>query len=228
MEKIRINKFLAEKYDISRRKADELVKSGKVFVNNKKAFLGDKVNEKDKIEINKFTKKEPEFYAYYKPRGLITHKQRKSEKDIVSSINLNGIFPIGRLDKDSEGLMILTNNGRITDKFLNPKYDHEKEYLITTRTPVKPYQLRVMTKGMDLEGGLKTKPAKTKYLDNHSFLITLSEGKKHQIRRMCDAFSLPIESLKRIRFMNVKLGYLKPGQYRKIEGEELKKLLSFE
>ncbi|MBU6370812.1 MAG: rRNA pseudouridine synthase [Patescibacteria group bacterium] len=222
---IRINKFIAEKHGLSRRAADKLVEAGKVFVNGKKAALGDQVNDGDAIEIKGAVKNRFSYYAYYKPRGLITHKQRKGEKDIASEVKLPGMFPVGRLDKDSEGLILLTDDGRITDKLLNPKYDHEKEYIVTTRVPVKDHMLRVMARGMQLEGGLVTKPAKTKRLGKHTFSITLSEGKKHEIRRMCDAFSLPIESLKRVRFMNIRLGDLKPGQFRKLEGKELETLL---
>lgn len=221
----RINKFLADKYNLTRRNADKRIEAGRVFINDRKAVLGDKVKPLDKVELREKIKNDFSYYAYYKPRGLITNKQKKGEKDVTDSVNIKGVFPIGRLDKDSEGLILLTNNGRITDRLLNPKYDHDKEYLVQTRTPIKLHQLKVMERGMNLEGDLSTEPCKTKYLGDHAFAIILSEGKKHQIRRMCDAFSIAIESLKRTRVMNIELGTLKPGQFRKIEGEELKKLL---
>ncbi len=227
MEKIRINKYLADKHSLSRRYIDRLIESGKIFVNGKRAILGDKVDDNDKVEIREGLKKNFLYFAYYKPRGLITVRQHKGENDVASTVGIKGIFPVGRLDKDSEGLLILTDNGRITDRLLNPIYDHEKEYLVKTRRPVKAHELKVMERGMELEGDLITKPAKTKFINDKTFTITLSEGKKHQIRRMCDAFGLPIDSLKRIRFMNILLGNLKPGQYRKIQGEELKELLSY-
>lgn len=224
-EGIRINKFLADTYNVSRRNADKLIEAGKVLKNGKKAVLGDKVRPTDKIEMRAEMKKSFSYYAYNKPRGLITNKQKKNEKDVASEVGIRGVFPIGRLDKDSEGLIILSDNPKITDRLLNPKYDHDKEYLIKTKTPIKLHQLKVMERGMDLEGGLKTKPTKTKYIDEFNFSITLSEGKKHQIRRMCDAFAIVIESLKRVRILNIHLGNLKLGQYRKIEGEELKTFL---
>lgn len=225
-EKIRINKYLADKYSLSRRHIDRLIESGKILLNGKRAILGDKVSDSDKIEIRgEGLKNNFSYYAYYKPRGLITIKQNKGEKDVASTVGIKGVFPIGRLDKDSEGLLILTDNGRITDKLLNPIYEHEKEYIVKTRVPIKPHQLKVMERGMELEGDLQTRPAKTKLLGDKAFAIILSEGKKHQIRRMCDAFNLPIESLKRVRFMNIELGKLKPGQYRRIEGKELEILL---
>ena len=221
---IRINKYLAMQGVSTRRDADKIISAGKVTINGRKAVLGDKVNDGDKVEITKKIKNDFVYYAYYKPRGVITHSPQRGEKDIVSSINLKNIFPIGRLDKDSEGLIILSNDGRITDRLLNPKYDHDKEYIVTTRVSYEDYKLKTMEKGMDLEG-ISTAPCKTKRIDEKSFSITLSEGQKHQIRRMCDALTLPIDSLKRVRVMNIKLGQLKSNMYRKIEGEELKEFL---
>ena len=133
----RINKFLADKYNLTRRNADKRIEAGRVFINDRKAVLGDKVKPLDKVELREKIKNDFSYYAYYKPRGLITNKQKKGEKDVTDSVNIKGVFPIGRLDKDSEGLILLTNNGRITDRLLNPKYDHDKEYLVQTRTPIK-------------------------------------------------------------------------------------------
>jgi len=221
---IRINKYLAMQGVSTRRDADKLVEAGKITINGRKAVLGDKVKEGDKVEITKKITRNFVYYAYNKPKGVITHSPQNGEKDIVSSINLKGVFPIGRLDKDSEGLILLTNDGRITDRLLNPKYDHDKEYIVITRTSIKEHQLKIMEKGMNLEG-ITTAPCKTKYINENTFSIILNEGQKHQIRRMCDALTLPIESLKRVRIMNIKLEKLKPNMYKKIENEELKNLL---
>ena len=139
--KIRINKYLATQGVSTRRNADKLILAGKVLINGRKAVVGDKVVEGDKVEISKKIKNDYIYYAYYKPRGVITHSPQRGEKDISSSINLEGVFPIGRLDKDSEGLIILTNDGRITDRLLNPKYDNDKEYLVKTKTTIKPFQI---------------------------------------------------------------------------------------
>ncbi len=217
---IRINKYLADKGIATRREADKIISAGKVRINGRIAVLGDKVKPADKVEIIKKIKNNFVYYAYNKPRGVITHSPQKGEKDISSSIPLKGVFPVGRLDKDSEGLLILTNDGRITDRLLNPKYEHEKEYIVKTRVPVRDSQLKVFEKGMQLEG-IKTAPCKTKSLGEKTFSITLSEGQKHQIRRMCDALTLPIDSLKRVRIMNIEIGKLAPNEYRKIEGKEL-------
>ena len=222
---VRINKYLAMQGISTRRDADKIIASGKVTINGRKAVLGDKVNEGDKVEITKKIKNNFVYYAYNKPRGIITHSPQNGEKDIATSVGLKGVFPVGRLDKDSDGLIILTNDGRITDRLLNPKYDHNKEYMVKTRVPIKEFQLNVMEKGMNLEG-ITTAPCKTRYVDENTFYITISEGQKHQIRRMCDALTLPIKNLKRVRVMNIQLGNLKSNIYRKIEGEELKTFLN--
>ncbi len=222
---IRINKYLAMRGVATRRDADKIIEAGKVTINGRKAILGDRVNEGDKVEVLKKLKNNFVYFAYYKPRGIITHSPQDGETDIISSIKIKGVFPIGRLDKDSEGLILLTNDGRITDRLLNPKYEHDKEYMVKTRVPIKEFQLKVMEKGMDLEGMI-TAPCKTRLIDDKLFAITISEGQKHQIRRMCDALTLPIDSLKRVRVMNIRLGQLKSNEYRKIDGEELKTFLS--
>jgi 23S rRNA pseudouridine2604 synthase len=221
---IRINKYLATQGVSTRRDADKLIEAGKVTINGRRAILGDKVNEGDKVEITKKIKNNFVYYAYNKPRGVITHSPQMGEKDILTAVGLKGVFPVGRLDKDSDGLIILTNDGRITDRLLNPKYDHDKEYVVKTRVPIKEFQLSVMEKGMELEG-INTAPCKTKLIDEKTFSIIISEGQKHQIRRMCDAVTLPIDSLKRVRVMNIKLGKLDTNAYRKIEGDELQEFL---
>lgn len=217
---IRINKYLAMKGYATRRDADKIIAAGKVTINGRRAVLGDKVKNGDTVDVIKKIKNDFVYYAYNKPRGVITHSPQKGEKDILQSSGLKNVFPIGRLDKDSEGLIILTNDGRITDRLLNPKYDHDKEYIVKTRVPIKEFQLKVMEKGMDLEG-ITTAPCKTKLIDEKEFSIILSEGQKHQIRRMCDALTLPIDTLKRVRVMNIKLGKLKSNEFRKIESNEL-------
>src|SRR6185369_10309848 len=132
---MRINKYLAHKNLCTRREADTLITTGKVLLNGRPAVLGDKVQETDVVKVL-FRTKKYRYFAYNKPRGIITHSPGEGEKDIKQSIPLSGVFPIGRLDKDSEGLIVLTDDGRITDKLLNPDYDHEKEYVVTTVGPL--------------------------------------------------------------------------------------------
>ncbi|MFA6227058.1 MAG: pseudouridine synthase [Candidatus Paceibacterota bacterium] len=223
-EKIRINKYLALHGIATRRDADKLISAGKVLINGYKAVLGDKISEEDKVEVLGRPSKKLVYYAYNKPRDVITHSPQRGEKDVLTSSKLKGVFPIGRLDKDSEGLLILTNDGRITDRLLNPDHTHEKEYIVKTRVPIKQFHMNVMEGGMELDG-IKTKPCEAKLLSEDSFKIILTEGKKHQIRRMCDHLNLPIESLKRVRIMNIKVDGIKSNSYREMVGKELQDFL---
>lgn len=227
---MRINKYLALKKFASRREADELISAGKVKINGKKAVLGDKVNETDKVEVSG-TDKKYQYLAYYKGRGIITHSPAENEIDIVTRLkkdySITNVSPIGRLDKDSEGLIILSNDGRLTGPLLDPEANHEKEYEVTVDKNVSGMFLKLMSLGVDIEG-YRTKPAKVKpsAKNEKRFNLTITEGKKHQIRRMCAALGYQVESLKRVRIMNVELGNLKPNQFRKISGAELKELMT--
>jgi len=220
---MRINKYLAHKNYCSRREADALIVAGKVLLNGKAAQLGDKVKETDKVDV-RFRTKKHRYFAYNKPRGIITHSPEEDERDIRQSIPLVGVFPIGRLDKDSRGLIILTDDGRITDKLLNPEYSHEKEYIVSTREEL-PSQFKAkMEAGVNIEGYV-TKPATVTVISPKKFSIVLTEGKKHQIRRMVAFFGLATASLERTRIMNIRLSGLKEGESRPILGQELASFL---
>lgn len=205
---IRINKYLALKKISTRRGADELVKNKKVFINGKLALLGSQVGEKDVVEVKGDIKKEYSYFIYNKPIGVETETPKE------------GFFPLGRLDKASHGLLIVTNDGRITDKLLNPKYFHEKEYIVKTSNRLRSNFKQKMETGVNIEG-YKTKKCKVQIINDHTFRIILTEGKKHQIRRMCSALFQEIEDLKRERIMNITLGNLKPNALREIRGKEL-------
>ena len=226
---IRINKYLAHQGIASRREADVLVAAGKVLINGVKARNGDQVTETDKVELLGVTKTKS-YLAYYKGRGIITHSPSEKEVDIAQRLlkdyGISNVAPIGRLDKDSEGLMILSNDGRITGPLLDPDSDHEKEYEVMVDKAISGMFIKAMTAGVDIEG-YRTKPAKvTAHKTNDKkFTIILTEGKKHQIRRMCAALGYQIQALKRVRIMSIKLDKLKPNQYRKIAGVELKDFL---
>src|SRR3990167_2515584 len=198
---MRINKYLASKRYCTRREADEIIEKGKVLINGKRAVLGDKVSERDVVEV-KFRQKKYRYFAYNKPRGIITHSTQGDEEDIAMKIPLEGVFPVGRLDKDSYGLIILTDDGRITDKLLNPEYVHEKEYIVTTKEELKANFKTKMEKGVDIEGYM-TKPCTVEVLGATRFAIVLTEGKKHQIRRMCAALGYVVSTLERVRIMNI-------------------------
>lgn len=205
---MRINKYLASQKISTRRGADELVKEKKVFINGKLAILGSSVNENDVVEVKGATPKEYVYFAYNKPTGIETGSPR------------NDLFPLGRLDKNSHGLIILTNDGRITDQLLNPKYSHEKEYVVRTSNRLRSNFKEKMEAGVNIEGYV-TKKCNVKIMGDFTFKIILTEGKKHQIRRMCSALFQEVADLKRERIMNIKLGTLKPSALREIKGEEL-------
>ncbi len=226
---MRINKYLALKNYATRRGADELVMGGKVTLNGKIAVLGDKVKETDTVVVKDSGKKKKYFYyAYNKPVGIITHSPEAHEEDIRAQVGSEltdrGVFPVGRLDKASHGLMILTSDGRITDRLLNPKFDHEKEYEVTTRDRIRDSFPTYMSKGVTIEG-YKTRPCIVKKLEDNLFRITLNEGKKHQIRRMVAALYNQVSDIKRTRILSIKLGQLRDGAYRPIEGKELEGFL---
>lgn len=222
---MRINKYLALKKYSTRRGADEIIEQGKVFINGKKAKLGDKVLENDVIDVRFRGKQVPYIYiAYNKPRGIITHSAKEGEKEIKHEVAIKDVFPIGRLDKDSHGLIILTNDGRITERLLGPNFKHEKEYSVKTKEPLRKNFKEKMEGGVQIDRE-KTAPCKVQITGQKTFKIILTEGKKHQIRRMCVALFQEVEDLKRTRIMNIELGKLPSGSHREIKGEELQNFL---
>lgn len=225
---MRINRYLALNNYSSRREADVLIAKGVVMINGKKAKIGDKVNENDMVTVNmkiQGAKKKYEYWAYNKPKGIVTHSPKDGQRSISQVTYLSDdVFPVGRLDKNSYGLIILTNDGRINDKLLNPDRDHEKEYVVTVNKPITNIFLKIMRQGVQLED-FKTKPCMVTKKNETTFSIVLTEGKKHQIRRMCTNLGWEVVDLKRVRIMNVLLGRLGSGQQRKIQGEELETLL---
>lgn len=225
---MRINRYLAVIRGIATRKgADALVAKGLVTINGKRAVLGDKIHENDAVEVAQRGDKTNEkiYLAYNKPIGIVTTNAQGGEIDILRSKKLpKGVFPVGRLDKDSYGLIILTNDGRITDRLLSPKYDHEKEYEVIIDRAITQAFLKHMAEGVrigEMKDAYMTERAQVKMLGIKKFRIILTEGKKHQIRRMCDALGYHVQDLKRIRIMNIKLGDLSIGGHRTIEGTEL-------
>lgn len=228
---MRINKYLALKGYATRKAADEFIEKKTVFINGRLAVLGDKVAETDNVEI-RTSKNSPAkklvYFAYNKPKSVITHSPGEGESDIRELLpgltKQYAIFPVGRLDKDSHGLIILTNDGRITDRLLNPEKEHEKEYAVRTKSKIRESFKKHAEEGIDIEGYM-TKPAKVRILNDNTFNIILKEGKKHQIRRMVVALFNEVSDLQRTRIMNIELGSLKPGATRPIEGVELETLM---
>lgn len=221
--------------------ADLLISKGLIKINGETAVLGDKVYEGDTVTVDKNIKqKEYVYFAYNKPVGITTNKDSFQKNGRVAghilsttkftkkdSENILKVFPVGRLDKDSHGLIIMTNDGRVTDKLLSPKYIHEKEYIVKTELPFSDGFLNILQNGVAI-GGYRTQNCKAwrKEGTKNMFHIILTEGKKRQIRRMCEALHHKVIDLKRVRVMNIELGDTKQGSYREIKGSELKNFLS--
>jgi 23S rRNA pseudouridine2604 synthase len=220
-----LNKYLALKKICSRKESDRLLKAGKIMVNGKLGEPGQMINQGDKVEVDLLTKSLV-YLAYNKPRGIITHSPQEGETSIADVLRFHvKVFPIGRLDKMSSGLIILTNDGRITDKLLNPNFYHEKEYEVDVDRSITPEFLKQMVAGVELDDGYVTKKCKIKKLRDKTFLIILTEGKKHQIRRMCEALGQKVVDLHRLRIMGIGLQGMPAGKYRQIIGPELKDFL---
>ncbi len=223
---MRINKYLAAKKIASRREVDELIKQGKVKINGRKAELGEMVSETDKVTVEGSLKKLI-YLAFNKPQGIVTHSPKEGETGIADILKFEEkVFPVGRLDKDSRGLIILSNDGRITDRLLNPASYHEKEYEVRVDNLITNVFIKQMAGGVSLGGNCITKKCEIKKIDDFSFSIILTEGKNRQIRRMCEVLGYEALDINRTRIMNIKLGNLKPASCRVISGEDLNELLS--
>lgn len=229
---IRINKWLADHQYASRREADGLIEKGFIFINGKKAVLGSKVNEGDVVEVRGATAAEKVYYAYYKPEGLVTVNAQEGEKEILDTAQFpEKVYPVGRLDKESEGLIIFTNDGRVTTALLDPKEKEEKEYAVTVNKPITHQFLVRMQNGIDIgvvgkTRHYKTKKAKVRRTSPKKFDIVLTEGKNRQIRRMCGALGYEVLKLKRFRIGEISLGNLKKGHFRKLRERELSSILN--
>ncbi|AOY75289.1 23S rRNA pseudouridine(2604) synthase RluF [Clostridium formicaceticum] len=225
---MRINKFISETGICSRREADKLIEAKRVTINGAIAELGSIVGIGDLVHIDGKSigaKKSPIYIALNKPVGITSTTEKHVAGNIVDFVNHpERIFPIGRLDKDSEGLILLTNDGDIVNKILRGENNHEKEYVVTVNKPITKTFLQEMASGVNILGK-KTKPCKIKYINERVFKIILTQGLNRQIRRMCQVFGYRVEKLKRIRIMNIKLEELKVGAWRNLTKEELKQLI---
>ncbi|MEK7494362.1 MAG: pseudouridine synthase [Patescibacteria group bacterium] len=225
---IRLNRYLALKGVATRRRADEIIKAGKVKLNGKKAVLGDRLmSEEDLVEVFESKKEasgEFSYVAYYKPRGIVTSLPEEGQKSIQDVSGFPNLTPMGRLDKSSEGLILLTDDGRVTDRLLHPRHAHEKEYIVMVRERILTFVQPLMEKGIESEGEMLT-AKKVTVINGHTLNIVLTEGKKHQIRRMLAAANLTVEKLLRVRVMGLHLGSLKPGQARVLDTKAKKRFL---
>lgn len=228
---LKLDKYIAQSGFTSRRKAFDLIEEKRVSVSNKTATHSTKIKDGDvvmidgkKLEVKEFV---PVYIAYNKPRGVICTTE-KIKGNIVDAIkHPETIYPIGRLDKDSEGLILLTNRGEIIDKIANAEFGHEKEYIVTLNLPVRKKFLDEISEGIDLNGEI-TKPCKVSLVPDTKrlFRITLTQGMNRQIRRMCNAYDYQVIKLQRVRVMNIELGKLKLDEWRVLTDEELSKLMA--
>jgi 23S rRNA pseudouridine2604 synthase len=223
---MRLNKFISESGLCSRREADKFIERGLVFINKRKATIGDQVKVGDKVRVNG-TELEPRegedivFIALNKPVGITSTTEENVHDNIVHFVNHSKrIFPVGRLDKDSQGLIFLTNNGDIINKILRAGNNHEKEYLVTVNKPLTPEMISGMAKGVPILG-VNTKKCKVVQEAPYVFRITLIQGLNRQIRRMCEHFGYEVTKLERVRIMNIGLKGLPVGEWRDLTESEM-------
>ncbi len=225
MEKTRINKYLSEVGFCSRREADKMLEQGRITVNGVIPEMGTKVSEEDEILVDGISiRKQEEDHVYIalnKPVGIVcTTDTKRESNNIVEFVNHpKRIFPIGRLDKPSEGLIFLTNDGDIVNKILRARNNHEKEYVVTVNKPITKDFIRKMSNGIPILGTV-TRKCEVKQIGSHSFSIILTQGLNRQIRRMCEHLDYRVAKLKRVRIMNIKLD-VPVGQWRYLNEDEI-------
>src|SRR5690606_29379774 len=227
-ESTRINKYLSEAGYCSRRAADKLIEAGKITINGVVPEMGTKVKPGDEVRVDGkligAKEEKPVYIAFNKPVGIVCTTDTRVEKNnIIDYINYpSRIFPIGRLDKPSEGLILLTNNGDIVNEILRVENHHEKEYVVTVDRPVSPPFLLGMAAGVWLPDlGVTTLPCRTSPVSRNSFRIVLTQGLNRQIRRMCAVFGYSVRRLQRVRIKNIHLGTLPAGRWRNLTPDEL-------
>ncbi|MDN7245062.1 23S rRNA pseudouridine(2604) synthase RluF [Planococcus shenhongbingii] len=227
---MRINKFLSETGITSRRGADKFIEDGRVTINGERAELGSKVQPGDEVRVDGNIIEQPKqqyvYIALNKPVGITSTTERHIEGNIVDFVNHPlRIFHVGRLDKDSEGLILLTNDGDIVNEILRAENEHEKEYIVKVDMPVTESFLKKMSEGVEILD-TTTLPTTTEKLSKYSFRIILRQGLNRQIRRMCSALGYEVRGLKRIRIMNIQLGDLSVGEWRDLTDKERNELFA--
>jgi 23S rRNA pseudouridine2604 synthase len=221
---VSLNKYISSTGICSRREADKLIQDGRVTLNGQPTKLGNRVAAGDVVKIDgKPIKSQPQalYIAYHKPVGIVCTTDPKEPHNIIQAIqHRERLFPVGRLDKPSEGLIFLTNDGDIVNKILRAGNNHEKEYLVTVQQPITTDFIRKMSQGIPLLGTV-TKKCEVTQVSAYAFKIVLTQGLNRQIRRMCEFLDYEVAQLKRTRIMNVQLGNLKAGQWRELTASEM-------
>lgn len=232
LETVRLNKFIASAGYCSRRQADKLIEEGKVLVNGQEAELGVRVLSSDKVEVEgklleAQTKEDLVYLAFNKPQGIVCTANPEVADNIIDFINYpQRIFTIGRLDKDSEGLILLSNDGAVFNKIVRAEYENEKEYLVEVNKAYDQEFVKEMEEGVQILDSVITNPTKIKAVNKTTFKLILTQGLNRQIRRMCKALGYKVRFLKRLRIMNIELGNLPVGSYRHLNQKELDELFS--
>ena len=226
-EPVRLNKYLSEAGVCSRREADRLIESGKVTVDGVRAQTGMRVTPGQTVKVGrKVVSKQDEMIvlAVNKPRGIVCTEERRERNSIVRFLNYPvRVTYVGRLDKDSRGLLLMTNNGDIINKMMRAANYHEKEYKVTVDQEITPEFIRQMSSGVPILDTV-TRPCRVEKIGKYTFSIILTQGLNRQIRRMCEALGYQVKDLVRVRVMNIRLGSLREGEYRKVTDEELEEL----
>lgn len=223
---MRINKLLSNYGYFSRKEVNRVIEEGRIIINGKVAEKGQWVEEEDEILLDgvPVIKKDKIYILLNKPRGVVCTASKEKENNIIDFLNLDEyVFPVGRLDKESEGLIILTNDGEFANKILSSDNYHEKEYEVTLDREYDEEFLNKMSEGVEILG-VKTRPCKLKSIDKLTFRIILTQGLNRQIRRMCKSFKYNVVKLDRIRIVNLNKKNLKSGEFRYISAEEILKL----
>jgi len=225
---MRLNKFLSDAGVCSRRQADQYIEDGKVFVDGRKAVMGERVSAGQEIvccgKPVRYGQEKKVLLAFYKPRGVVCTTSKRDENNIVDYINYKTrIYPVGRLDKDSEGLILLTNEGALSDQILRGSNAHEKEYVVTLNTEISDADLQRLREGVPILDTV-TRPCRVYRKSPNIFHIILTQGLNRQIRRMCEYLGYHVVYLKRIRIMNIMLDGIEKGCYREVTGKELEDL----
>lgn len=227
MAEIRLNKYLSDAGVCSRREADRLIESGKVTIDGKRAEMGMKVSEGQVVCVGKKEvkpKNEMVLLAVNKPVGIVCTEEKREKNNIIQFLKYpTRITYIGRLDKDSEGLLLMTNNGDIINKMMRAGNEHEKEYIVTVNKPITDEFIEKMANGVPILDTV-TRKCKVEKIGKYKFRIILTQGLNRQIRRMSEYLGYKVTKLERIRVMNIKLGNLKSGEYRKVTEKEIQEL----
>ena len=225
---MRLNKFISETGVCSRREADRWIEAGRITCNGAVAQLGTQVADSDEVCIDGKpvgARKQHIYLALNKPVGVTCTSESHVERNIIDLIgHQERIFPVGRLDKDSEGLILLTNNGDIVNEILRAENNHEKEYIVTVERPVTDLSLEIMASGVRIMGEM-TQPCRVERVNRQSFRIVLTQGLNRQIRRMCSALGYQVRRLQRVRIMHIHLGAMGAGKWRNLTPQELAGLL---